>query len=310
LKLLDRTMLLENRTLHCLFVAYALAEVLFNTTRVLRPYIVFVGIVFVLLHSLANRGTRYTMLFFSIAFSFTLASELGGTAFGWVFGKYYYAPRPPWMIAELVPIQNPLSWCVVLYVCDALTDLVLPYDPNRTEKVSGRFLPLAVFAIEYAAINGLEAVGLDMILDPISAGHSWYWATPGPYFGIPLSNYLGWFVVTVVSTGAARVIGSSRGLLPSDLHHRRVFESAPILLYALFLAEYSFAALFGWALAGEGRPFSPELVLVGFSTMVPYIMIATLNLHSRRRSRLVSARNGKSILGDTMKKDANALHRR
>lgn len=285
MKLHDGTMLLADRTLYYLFSAYVLAEVFFNTTQVLRPYIVFVGIVFVILHSLANRGTRYTVLFFSIAFSFTLASELAGTAYGLVFGQYYYASRPPWMVAGLVPIQNPLSWCVVLYVCDALTDLVVPYDPNRTEKVSGRFLPLAACAIGYSAINGLEAVGLDMILDPISAGHSWYWAAPGPYFGIPLSNYLGWFVVTIVSTGAARVIGSSRGLLSSDLHHRRVFESAPILLYALFLAEYSFAALFGWALAGEGRPFSPELVLVGLSTMLPYILIATLNLHSRPTSR-------------------------
>ena len=40
----------------------------------------------------------------------------------------------------------------------------------------------------------------DLTVDPISATLQglWVWANPGPYFGIPLSNFFGWFLVVYI----------------------------------------------------------------------------------------------------------------
>jgi uncharacterized membrane protein len=265
--------------LYSLFVIYVASEALFNTSRLLRPYPIFIGMFLVVLHSLKNRGARYTLVFFCATFTAGLLSELAGTAFGWIYGMYYYAPRPPLMVAGLVPIQTPLSWSVILYTCDALTDIIFPESFRVFCARTGRFVYSCILGLGAALFNGLEATGLDMIMDPISAGHSWYWTTQGQYFGIPLSNFLGWFMVAFVSTATARTIGV---WLPQKQGNQRTFESAPILLFAMYLAEFSFAALFGGAVLGEGRPFSPELVLVGVATMVPYVAVAILALLSKR----------------------------
>jgi len=271
--------------LYCFFAAYVAAEILFNMVPLLRPYPVFLAVAFVLLHSLWTRRARYTMIFFGLTFVAGLLSEIGGTAFGWFFGAYYYIARPPWMVAGLVPIQTPLSWCVFLYVCDALTDLIIP--PALTQKErSVRFLFFAA-----PTINGLEAMGLDMILDPVSAGHSWIWVSPGPFFGIPISNFVGWFLVAFLSTATARAIGSAHDLTSHG--SIQIFQSAPVLLYLLFLAKFSTAALFGETLLGQGRHSAPELVLVGVATTVPYVVFAVLSLLSRRESTVMGTLVGR-----------------
>lgn len=42
-------------------------------------------------------------------------------------------------------------------------------------------------------------VGMDVVIDPLAAHalNFWNWLEPGPYHGIPLRNFLGWFGVTL-----------------------------------------------------------------------------------------------------------------
>lgn len=53
-----------------------------------------------------------------------------------------------------------------------------------------------------AALAGALMMLLDVVVDPLAVrGESWflgrlfYYAEPGTYFGVPLSNFVGWFLV-------------------------------------------------------------------------------------------------------------------
>jgi hypothetical protein len=88
----------------------------------------------------------------------------------------------------------------------------------------------------------LFMVMVDLVVDPLSVlGDRWFlgrifwYDPPGPHFGVPISNYLGWYFVAVISIGifqtldswlnrgGARPLGaipnfSSRGLLGPALY--------------------------------------------------------------------------------------------
>ena len=51
-----------------------------------------------------------------------------------------------------------------------------------------------------AAIGAIVMTAWDLVMDPMMvAGDHWVWEEPGAYFGIPIQNYLGWFVTTFVT---------------------------------------------------------------------------------------------------------------
>ena len=59
-----------------------------------------------------------------------------------------------------------------------------------------------------AAATGVFMMALDVVIDPLAVlGEQWFlgrlftYATPGPYFGVPLSNFVGWVIVGAVGCG-------------------------------------------------------------------------------------------------------------
>ena len=52
-------------------------------------------------------------------------------------------------------------------------------------------------------------VGMDAVIDPLAGGALayWTWAGSGAYYGIPASNFLGWFVVSALSLSVLTPVG-------------------------------------------------------------------------------------------------------
>lgn len=99
-----------------------------------------------------------------------------------VGGTYYFTRGFFWFLET--PILACLGWFFVAYSCVYVADLLLP-----RAKVIWR-----------AALGGLLAVDLDLWLDPVQTSKtfiSWVWVSPDMIniFGIPLSNFLGWFLL-------------------------------------------------------------------------------------------------------------------
>jgi uncharacterized membrane protein len=117
-----------------------------------------------------------------------LAAEAAGVATGVPFGSYAYADSlGPKVIG--VPLVVPLAWVMLAYPCLLL----------------GRWL--GGDRLRVAVLGGLALASWDLFLDPqmVAEGH-WTWRFPEPALpgvpGVPLTNYAGWVVVSVVIVAA------------------------------------------------------------------------------------------------------------
>lgn len=145
----------------------------------------------------AALGLRPTAIFFACAVPISLASELLGTGTGWPFGNYAYTDFLGFKIAGHVPFSIPLSWFYVGFAALLLGN--------------------AIAAARDLRPRGVWAVGLgvwfltvwDLVLDPAMAHASlavkfWEWSETGPYFGMPVQNFVGWSATGLIFMALAR----------------------------------------------------------------------------------------------------------
>jgi len=130
-------------------------------------------------------GLRRTAAVFGIVAGLAYFAEWLGSSYGWLFGKYYYTDLLQPQVAG-VPLLIPLAWMMMLPPAWAVAQFIT--------RRSGR-------AFSFLLVSALAFTAWDLFLDPqMVAWDFWRWEVPGQYFGIPLSNYLGWLLVSVLLT--------------------------------------------------------------------------------------------------------------
>jgi uncharacterized membrane protein len=126
-------------------------------------------------------GIRRLLFTFGIVAGLAYCAELLGSSTGIPFGKYYYTGLLQPQLAG-VPLLIPLAWMMMLPPAWATGYLI-------TQR-SGR-------SLMFIAVSALAFTAWDLFLDPqMVAWDFWRWQEPGIYFGIPLSNYAGWVIVS------------------------------------------------------------------------------------------------------------------
>ncbi len=114
------------------------------------------------------------------AFLLGLAAEWTGTRTGFPFGAYRYTGllRPS---IGTVPLAVPLAWAA----------MGLPGYAVGCAAARGPAGRIAAGAVALTA--------WDLFLDPQMLRNGfWQWAHPGPYQGVPLSNFAGWLLVSAI----------------------------------------------------------------------------------------------------------------
>lgn len=198
------------------------------------PTLTYMGLLPVLSFTLFfdTLGWKKSIAFVLVGGLIGLGAELIGTNTGFPFGAYGYTNRLGPKILGDVPWFIPFSWYALSILC---------YDLARRLAIGrvGRILAVAVFMILW-----------DVSLDPAmnqGGGTFVFWAYPdgGAYFGMPLSNWAGWFVTSALIGVAYEALG---GLAAApDAFEKRW---SPIL-YALHLIfPISVCLLYGLPLAG------------------------------------------------------------
>ena len=126
----------------------------------------------------ARAGWRWVASFAAI-YAVSLGSELLGTTVGIPFGPYEYTHLlgPKWF--SHVPLLIPLSWFT----------MALPSYALAARGDGGGRMRRVVIA-------SLLLLAWDLSLDPAMSGATtyWLWGSSGAYYGMPLSNLVGWFV--------------------------------------------------------------------------------------------------------------------
>jgi uncharacterized membrane protein len=176
-------------------------------TVVLRPY-VFVFLAVYLVAAVTKMGWPKTVVFTFIAWAIAYAAEFTSTRIGFPFGDYVYLDttrdRELWL--SNVPFFDSLSFSFLCYLGYAVA--ILLYAPLVC--VPGDFQVAETRAIRTSRsvlfTGAFLTMLLDLVIDPLTVrgdrwflGKIYYYPEGGIHFGVPLSNYAGWFLVALVT---------------------------------------------------------------------------------------------------------------
>jgi putative membrane protein len=208
---------------------------------------ILLGAATMLVFGLRLVGVRKTLIFFLAATSLSLGFELLGTGTGWPFGAYAYTGGLGWKIGERVPYTIPLSWFYMGFAAYLLAQHIAgPRRPWHMVALGVWFLTI-----------------WDLVLDPAMAHprlptQFWVWHETGPYFGMPIKNFVGWSV-----TGLA-FMALSRWLWRADLDPTSYPVAIPLGMYAANMA-------FATALSMSVGLWQPPL-LAGVCGLLPVLL--------------------------------------
>jgi len=149
-------------------------------------------------------GVRRAILFCVIGYFIAWLSEYSSIHSGFPYGHYYYIEQTKgkelWVLG--VPWMDSISYVFLAYASHSTAILaVSPLIRSggmlyvlETRKLRGCFHTRLLGAVLF--------VYLDIIIDPVALrGDQWFlgqiygYPARGVYFGIPISNFIGWFVV-------------------------------------------------------------------------------------------------------------------
>ncbi|HSX30466.1 MAG TPA: carotenoid biosynthesis protein [Candidatus Saccharimonadales bacterium] len=213
----------------------------------------------------AARGLMFIGLAGFVGFMAEAISLNHGTLFG---GNYTYRAGAGMVIAK-VPLSIIVYWAVFIYIGYWLVTSSL-YWLNKRKPAEGhsslRLLAPLVIA------DGLAVTAMDLLMDPVSTrAGSWSWQDGGPYFGVPIGNFVGWFIITIIVTGLFRTFEYYRPLAKPRRNHS--IYLLPVLGYLLVGLDF---------LLGAASYHLSALIVIG---IVVVIVPALANITLYRRGR-------------------------
>jgi uncharacterized membrane protein len=183
-------------------------------TILLRPY-VFVFFLVYLIGCSMHLGMKRAFLFMIMGYLIAWLSEYSSINNGIPYGYYYYIEQTRdteiWVLG--VPFMDSLSYVFLAYAGYSVALMVI--SPQFFSR--GTIYLLETREIRdsrFARILGtLFFVYLDIIIDPVALrGSKWFlgqiygYPERGVYFGVPLSNFVGWSVVGFIMISALQKI--------------------------------------------------------------------------------------------------------
>jgi len=152
-------------------------------TIAMRPYVVAFLAAFLVI-GFVNRGLQRTLSLLVVGTAIAFVSEWFSVHVGFPFGTYHYLPdaiRGAWVVGD-IPLWSPVSFAFIAYAAYETAEWL-----GWRSKVVGPALLMTL---------------ADLLIDPIAVrgdqwflGHVFDYGTPGVYWGVPVSNFVGWFVV-------------------------------------------------------------------------------------------------------------------
>ncbi|SDO68644.1 carotenoid biosynthesis protein [Lentzea jiangxiensis] len=205
--------------------------------------------------ALARFGPRAAVLLVAVAGGGGLLAETIGVHTGFPFGDYRYTGTLGLEVAG-VPVVVALAWVMMSWPA-----LLVGRALAGWSRVSAPFWLVV-------GISAWALASWDVFLDPqmVDAGH-WEWAGPSPALpgvdGIPLTNYAGWLLVSVLMmTALHRGVGRPRVTRELDLRA----GPAPVLyLWTYGSSVWAHAAFFGRPMVSLVAGLLMGLVAVPFA---------------------------------------------
>ncbi|WP_026675033.1 carotenoid biosynthesis protein [Alkalihalobacterium bogoriense] len=177
------------------FIFWYSCGLILLTFDLLPPWLEWANTVFLLLTGLlgaiffvTSYGYFIGLLISFVVVTGTIFAEWVGVTYGILFGHYFYnADFGPKIID--VPITIGFAWLMVI----------------ATTHVIGKTISQHLFTQKwkqialYLIISPVAAVVMDLILDPVAykVKQYWEWDGTGLYYGIPITNFVDWFIISL-----------------------------------------------------------------------------------------------------------------
>jgi uncharacterized membrane protein len=244
-------------------------------------------IVFSLIIAFTHGSQRYGLK--AILFLFFISNIVGiifencSISTGFPFGHYYYSNFRHLPEIGQVPIHIGLLYFAMGYMSWTIANVILDKADERFhQKINLYALPIvASFIMTF----------WDVVMDPTSSTvfKTWIWEDGGGFFGVPLSNYLGWILVVWLFFQGFAIYLSKRPQLI------KVNELTKVNSYWFITITFYFLIAFSYVINYMKSPKVPEVldntgqvwktkdlnetsVLMAIFTMGFAVVLATLKL--------------------------------
>lgn len=136
-------------------------------------------------HGIERYGKKNIIIFFLITWTVSFSFENLSIVTGFPFGFYHYSPTLGMLTVPLIII---FAYFAIGYLSWMLSHVLTG---QYSKKLEGK----QIFIVPFIA--AFIMVMWDLTIDPISSTLQglWVWTYPGAYFGVPISNFFGWFLV-------------------------------------------------------------------------------------------------------------------
>src|SRR5580704_12727025 len=249
----------------------------------LRPY-VFIFLAAFLFISIVNFGLRTTALFTVLTYAVSLACEWSTVHNGFPFGLYHYLDatrgREIWIAG--VPFMDSLSFTFLGFA--SYTVALLVASPLYRRGLDLRVLD--TWKIRRSPrvwlMAALFMVMVDMVVDPLSVrGDRWFlgkifwYDPPGPYFGVPISNYLGWFFVAAIAVALFQTLDARLARA-----QRKPWGVIPNLPLRWLLGPGLYLGIVGFGITMAFVIEAPTIAWAAIFIFLPFVaLIATIMTH-------------------------------
>ena len=161
-----------------------------------RPYVDGFFVCY-LVFSVFLLGRRRTLAFVVMSFALALACELSATRWGFPFGKYVYIETAR---SQELWISNVPSWDALSFVFLSFFSWILA-GALRARSWRAADIQVSLRAPRTLILGGLLMMLLDVVIDPLTLlgdrwflGRIYYYPDGGPYFGVTVTNFAGWWL--------------------------------------------------------------------------------------------------------------------
>jgi putative membrane protein len=233
-----------------------------------------------IVHAVMALGWIEALAFAGICLAVTFAFENLGVTTGFPFGHYAFLVEPTLPhVGAIPPIVGPLYFGMG-YLAWIIANVILF---GRVQRPANRFDLVAL-----PVIAAFVMTQWDVVMDPPGStlARAWVWYDSGGYFGVPLTNFLGWLLVTYLYFQGFSLVLYWRRAKATHPSRSNLFWAAPMLLY-LAAGLSHIPPLFdpdARLVDAGGRSWSAAdlretAVIVMLFTMLPTSAIALLRLY-------------------------------
>lgn len=256
-----------------LAISFAAAFVPAGTPGSITLVIGLMPVTFSMWHFIRWAGARTAWLSFLAVVVISFSGEALGVATGLVFGNYYYPDGPLGPLLLGVPPLIQLQY------------FAMAYASLMVARSIGGVLTTAARGWWLVAVSAMAAFGmtlLDLASDPWHATvlQQWIWRDGGPYFGIPLHNFFGWFFETLAFLLVVQALLNTQKALNKIAEVKpRGFWLQGVLLYGTFPFTIALTPLIqGAAFSQANVDIAVAMVCVALFAVVPLWLAALMSL--------------------------------